>query len=1650
MDWAQDRMKLIYQARLWGCVAGSVGALALAGLINRPGVPYVLAAALFECLINQPHFLRRLKLNLRPRDEARLFFTLDIAMMTFSIHFLGSYNSGPLVAAYLFILLFASVVLGGREAFYVAAIGLVAYSILLLLEGFQFIGPPPRLWTGDLTRTSAVAYVMILVFIFLMPAFIGAQIYRVVVRQEKSLLRSVERYERLLHEMGEAVIVINPDGTVHEANPRAAELFQREPQWLVDKRFVEIFAPESAAEFAVLLQNVAGGDRLQAKNWRLPLPDGGERIVEINASPYPRDSGPPAAFVILRDVTDQRRLEAELRRYSEELELRVEHRTAELEESREIYLALFEKAAVPLCWLDPQGVLQSGNKNFHDLIGRAKDQEGQLALVTILADPAERERVSETLVRHRQGYEAARRLELDIRRGDEVLSTEWFIHFNPLTDQLLVSIIDLTERKRAEEALKESEERYRTLVQTTPNAITVSDQDGKVIMINRQGLELYGADSEDELLGRSVFDLIAPQDRERALANVELLLEHGSTRDIEYRFPRKDGSFYIGESSAAVIHDAKGQPVAVISVVRDITERKRAEEALRESEERYRTLVETSPDAITVSDLNGKIIMSNASSAELWGSDNVHEIIGRSVFAFIHPEDRQRAIQTSMRMWSEGTIALSEYRFMRKDGSFYQGEITSSVIRDAAGKPLAFIGVVRDITERKRAEDRLRESEERYRSLLNASPDPILVSDMDGSVRMASRQALVFAGGTDEADMLGKNIYDFVAPQDRAKARADSIQILKTGAIHNQEYQLLTLTGAPYEGEISSVVVRDAQGRPAGFINVIRDVTARKRAEAALQQSEERYRATVDSMVDMIHVVDRDLRIVFFNEAFQQLSARAGLSNARVGATVAEAFPFLGPEVFAEYRRVFATGEAVTTEEFNALGDRDYYTETRKIPVRDRGEVTRVVTVIRDISRRKVLEQEIARHREHLEEQVRERTAELRTANDQLLLEVQERKQAEEALRVSQDRYRLLAENVSDVIWTADIMTLKINYVSPAVIRLRGYTPDEVINQRFREILTPSSRQVLRQVVAEETELEKQGADPSRVRTIELERYRKDGSTVWTEDHITFLREADGHVTGLLGVTRDITRRKQAEDDLRHHQERLEEEILHRTRELVEANASLERENAERRRAEEALRRSEEKFRSMIENASDLVSIVDASGKIVYTSPSAEKIFGYKPEEMIGTNAFAYVVPDQLRKLAQRWEQGVNRPGAAAALEMKITHKDGSLRIIEAVARSMVDNPEIGGFIVNSRDVTERRRAEDALRDSENKLRSLLMNSPDFIGIIDRNDRLLFLNRSTTDQPVDPLIGHNLYDIIPEDQHPALRNLLTSFFQSTDAVLYQTVAIIDRWFEIRSVPIPVPTGEEAVMVIASEITRRKRLEAAQQQMLEQLNQAEQMAAVGQIAAGVVHEMNSPLTAISYYAQALTRQRAVAAKERDKVQKIVESADRISKLLSRVMNYASTRQAEIGPVNLNAVVRQVLDAIGHVLETRPQARIRLELQADLPPINGAADQIYDLVSNLIINALQSIPEAGGNVTVATRADAGQIILEISDSGAGINPEDLPKIFTPFFTRRKGGEGTGLGLAIVRRVVSLHHGDIKVQSQPGQGSTFTVTLPPIPSS
>jgi PAS domain S-box-containing protein len=414
--------------------------------------------------------------------------------------------------------------------------------------------------------------------------------------------------------------------------------------------------------------------------------------------------------------------------------------------------------------------------------------------------------------------------------------------------------------------LKEWEQRYKSLVKASPYAVTVTDLKGEIIDLSRETLKLHGYSRTDELLGKNAFKLIAPKDRERASQNMEKTLKKGLVANLEYTLLKKDGTRFLGELDASLIRDSRGKPKAFIATTRDVTKQREAEIAIKRSEERYKALFERSLYCVFVHDFEGRFLDANDAALNLLGYKR-KDVLSLRLSSFLDKEQMPLALKTMDEIKKSGSQRKpTQYRLRRRDGEYVWVETEASLIYEQE-IPYAILGIAREITEQKKAEEALRESEKKYRNIFESLSDVYYRTDREGMITEISLSVWAQAG-YDPEEVIGHPVTDFYRDP---SAREEFTQKLKeTGSVNDYELQLLAKDGRVIEVSVSSHIVFDDEGHPVGVEGVLRDITARKRAEEALRESEEKYRTMVEHSVQGI-VIFQDFRVVYANKALADI-----------------------------------------------------------------------------------------------------------------------------------------------------------------------------------------------------------------------------------------------------------------------------------------------------------------------------------------------------------------------------------------------------------------------------------------------------------------------------------------------------------------------------------------------------------------------------------------------------------------------------------------------------------------------------------------------------------------------------------------------------------------------------------------------------------
>jgi two-component system, sporulation sensor kinase E len=468
-------------------------------------------------------------------------------------------------------------------------------------------------------------------------------------------------------------------------------------------------------------------------------------------------------------------------------------------------------------------------------------------------------------------------------------------------------------------------------------------------------------------------------------------------------------------------------------------------------------------------------------------------------------------------------------------------------------------------------------------------------------------------------------------------------------------------------------------------------------------------------------------------------------------------------------------------------------------------------------------------------------------------------------------------------------------------------------------------------------------------------------------------------------------------------------------------------------------------LRHIIESAMDAIITIDGEQRIVLFNPAAQQMFRCPADEALGQPIDRFI-PAQFRQAHREHIQhfgrtrATNRRMGALGSVMGL-RADGDIFPVEASISQF--ETSLGKFYtVILRDITARKRAEDALRETQERFTAFMDNSPAVAFIKDDQGRYVYASQPFErifKKPADAWKGKTDTELWPPETARQMRE--------HDALALAENAPIERvetvpnpeggpthWLTLRF-PVVDASGRRFVGGVALDITERSRLE-------ERLRKTERLAELGTLASGMAHEIGTPMNVILGRAESLMRRSEEDATKKG-LETIIAQVERITKIMNQLLTFARRRPSEPRPVDL----RRISDDTLEVLEERlARHRIKVErvYEQGLPPALADADHMSQVLLNLFLNAVHAMPE-GGVLRITLKAAPGSVSMSLSDTGHGIPQEHLSKIFDPFFSTKEVGKGTGLGLTVVHGIVQEHGGTIGVESGPGRGTTFTLTLP-----
>jgi two-component system, cell cycle sensor histidine kinase and response regulator CckA len=630
-----------------------------------------------------------------------------------------------------------------------------------------------------------------------------------------------------------------------------------------------------------------------------------------------------------------------------------------------------------------------------------------------------------------------------------------------------------------------------------------------------------------------------------------------------------------------------------------------------------------------------------------------------------------------------------------------------------------------------------------------------------------------------------------------------------------------------------------------------------------------------------------------------------------------------------------------------------------------------------------------------------------------------ERRRAEGPLPESEERYRILTEHIKDVVWVLDVESMRFRYVSPSAEKLLGYTPEEIMAEAVTRTFPAEAGPHVTGLLRKRTEDFFSGREPpDKFYTDEFEHICKNGSTVWVEIITSLYRNPGTGRVEVHGVTRDISARRRAENDYR---------ML---------------------------------FEEMLDGFALHEIICDGAGRPVdyrflAVNPAFERLTGLKAAEIVGRT-----VLEALPLTEPHWLSTYGR----VALTGEPAYFENYAAELEKHFEVTAFRPAPNQFACIFRDITKRKEAEEALRDSEARHRRIIEAMSDAV-LLRSGERVVYVNPAAlklfrANQPGD-LIGKRYLDLI----HPDDRALST---ERTRKCLdgnwvpslreHRVLALDGQAVPVESTGLTIKyRGETQVFGVFRDITERKQAEAERENLQNQLLQARKMESVGRLAGGVAHDFNNMLGVILGHAEMAIDKADRGQPITSNLQEIRKAAERSAELTRQLLAFARKQVVAPRVLDLNGTVAGMLKMLQRLIGE--EIRLDWHPGAELWPVWIDPSQIDHILVNLSVNARDAIAGVG-KVAIETKnvrfdrslcdgyeglVPGEYVLLAVSDDGCGMDREIQGKLFEPFFTTKGLGKGTGLGLATIYGIVKQNNGYIDVESEPDRGTTFKVYLP-----
>ncbi len=1537
----------------------------------------------------------------------------------------------------------------------------------------------------------------------------------------RNLWRSQEEFKTTLYSIGDAVITTDIEGKVKHINHVAEQLTGWKESQARGKSIEKVFniineysreRVDNPVQKVIKSGTIIG----LANHTLLVSKDGREIPIADSGSPIKDEDGNIIGVVLVfRDQTKERETEKALK------------------ESEESYRGLFNSVQEAIYIQDESGVFLDVNEGAVKMYGYEREyfigKTPEFVSAPGLNDlPKVAQSVQKAFNGEPQQFEF-----WGVRKNGEIFPKDVRLYPGIYFNRKVVIALaqDITERKKAEKALAEREREYFTLINNLPGFVyrCVNDKDWTMYFISGGCEEITGYKPDELINNRAISfnNIIHPDYRDKLHHLWDEILATHNVFEFEYPIFTKSGQLKWVWERGRGVYSEQGNLLFLEGFITDVTEKRLASDLLKASEEKYRLVIEHLPDAVVIH-REGRFLFANSAALNLVGAKSFNDIKDIPITNFVHPDFRELVIKRiNETLKTNSPLPLIEEKFIRLDGQIVEAEATAIPIIYDGEKAVQTI--IRDITERKRAEIEIRESQQKLEALVDTVDGIVWEADAETfQFKFVSKQAEKILGYTTD-EWLKENFWqDHLHPDDKAWAINLCFTATQAGEPHQFEYRMITADGRiVWLKDNVTVVMKN--GVPSLLRGIMIDITEQKLIAGKIEASERKLRSIFNALPDLFLILDYEGRYIEIAPSNPQLLYKP--ANELLGRTLHEVFPKETADRFLNLVRTTLETKQMANMDYDLeiSGKRIWFSATT-VPF----EKDKVIYIARDITERKLYEQ---------------------------------------SLRTSEQRFQAISALTSDYLFSTDIDengNSTTNWVAGAFEKITGYTVDEYIAiGGWRATLHRDDLEVDKE--AFQKLLRNEDAE------CELRTFHKDGHIVWVRSfgHPIWDYEKN-RLIGIVGAVKDITNERRdllikdiqyniaealvtfkslkelfeivrrelsalinvknfyiafydestgmfkadIEDDemeeipewpaegsmsgyilktgksLMLSKSEIEEMIKKgeagmvgiipqqwvgvplkvgskvigvmvvqsyrnprrydkATLELLETVANQLSVFIQRKKIEEDTL----KLSKAIQQSPSSIVITNTDGIIEYVNPKFTQITGYSFDEAVGKNPrFLKSGTHDNFFYEDLWKTILS--GQDWRGEFHNRKKSGEQYWEEAIISPLFnENGEITHFIAVNEDITEKKIMLEQIVESESRFRSIWENSLDGMRLLDENGIIVDVNEAyckLVGMSNNQLRGKPLNVIyeIRDNSDEAVKKFRMRFKNRTVDKKFEVETNLWNgkkiWLELSNSFIEFPGQRTFLLSIFRDVTDKKQMI---DELIDAKVKAEEMNRVkSYFFANMSHELRTPLVGILGFSEVLKSELKDQPELARMIDLINTSGQRLLETLNMILNIS---KLEAGKLEIRMTDANIIPLLETSFNLFSSIANKKNLSYNFNKPDGEVicridpSLFQNIFNNLLNNAVKFTKQ--GSVSLNVIMNNESVLIEVADTGIGI-PESHQAVIWEEFRQASEGinrsfEGTGLGLTIVKKYTELLGGKISLKSKVGVGSTFTVELPKV---